>query len=247
VVVSRWRREHRLEIKYAAIVGVGFGLLAALIVTNALSGLSGAVDNVVLDALGWGFAGMFLVALVANLSLAIQIPYTLPILAAAIQGRTFPYLMGLGIAAGLGSAIGGLASLAIAERLFAYVPDLSQSRLYRWVDRNAQTRPNGIRLAAFAVAATPLPDDTVIVPLAMIHYGWRRIALPYVTGKLVHNVVVAALFFEFTHWFAKGIDKNIRADASIALVLAFIALACYQTEKMLATHGTRTGDQTQAT
>jgi len=81
----------------------------------------------------------------------------------------------------------------------------------------------------------------------MIHYGWRRIALPYAIGKVLHNVVVAALFFEFTHWFATGIDKNVRADASVALVLVFIALACYQTEKMLTTRATPPGGQAPAT
>ena len=233
--VRVWRSgsSHRLEVKYVLISLVILGIVGVLIVTDALSGLSGVVDDLVLEALGWGFVGMFLVALVANLSLAIQIPYTLPILAAAIQGRSFAYVLGLGLAAGLGSALGGLASMLIAQRLFTFAPSLSESRIYQWVERNARARPAATGGAAFVVAATPLPDDSVIVPLAMIGYGCRRIAAPYAAGKVLHNLAVAALFFEFSRWFAAGMDKTVRTDASIVLVVVFILLACYQAEKTL--------------
>ena len=81
---------------------------------------------------------------------------------------------------------------------------------------------------------TILPDDTAIIPLAMIGYSWSKIATPLLTGKLVHNLAMALIFFEFTKVFAGTISKGVKTDLSLGLMLLFVLLTCYQAEKVRA-------------
>ena len=227
---GRWR----LEVKYLLLTALVLGALVVLVRADAFSGINGAVDQAMDQGAKFGFVGIFLIALVANLSLVIQIPYTLPVLAAAIQGDSLAHMLELGLAAGIGSGIGALISYVVADKLLDRVPDLAGSRLYQWVDRNAEARPRHTWWAIFAVASTVLPDDTVIIPLAMINYSWKKVATPLLTGKLVHNVVLALVFFEFTNVFAGTISKGVKTDLSVGLMLVFVLLTCYQAEKVRA-------------
>ena len=220
--------------KYLVIAAIVLGLLVLLVRADAFSGINDAVDSAIDQGAKFGFVGIFLIALVANLSLIVQIPYTLPLLAAAVQGDSLSHMMELGLAAGIGSGIGALVSYVVADKLLARVPDLADSRLYQWVSRNAETRPRHTSAAVFVVAATILPDDTAIIPLAMIGYSWRRIATPLLTGKLVHNATVAFAFYYFTQVFAGTISKGVKTDLSLGLMLLFVLLTCYQAEKVRA-------------
>jgi membrane protein YqaA with SNARE-associated domain len=239
-LLTNWRR-YRIEVKYVVLTMLLLGVLVILVRADAFSGINGAVDDAIDQGARFGFVGIFLIALVANLSLVIQIPYTLPVLAAAVQGDSLPHMLELGLAAGIGSAIGALVSYVVADKLLDRVPDLADSRLYQWVDRNAASRPRRTWLAIFAVTATPLPDDTVIIPLAMVNYSWRKVAAPLFAGKMLHNLVVAFVFFEFTQAFAGSISKGVKTDLSIGLMLVFVLLTCYQAEKVRAANRSGVG------
>ena len=228
-----WER-YRLEVKYVALSVVTLGLLVVLVRLDVFSGINGAVDHAMDQGARFGFVGIFLIALVANLSLLVQIPYTLPVLAAAVQGDSLAHMLELGLAAGIGSAIGALISYIVADKLLDRVPDLAGSRLYQWVNRNAEARPRSTWWAVFTVTATPLPDDTVIIPLAMIDYSWKKIAPPMFIGKVLHNIAMALVFFEFTRVFAGTIDKGVKTDLSLGLMVLFVLLTCYQAEKVRA-------------
>jgi membrane protein DedA with SNARE-associated domain len=82
---------------------------------------------------------------------------------------------------------------------------------------------------------TPLPDDSVIIPLAMTRYGLRRFAPPLFAGKIAHNVMVALLFYQFTAWSAASTPTHVRADLVLGLVLGFVLVILYQAEKSRAT------------
>jgi membrane protein YqaA with SNARE-associated domain len=243
-LLNAWQR-YRIEIKYVVLTILLLGLLVVLVRADAFSGINGAVDDAIDQGARFGFVGIFVIALVANLSLVIQIPYTLPVLAAAVQGDGLPHILELGLAAGIGSAIGALVSYVVADKILDRVPDLADSRLYQWVERNSARRPRRTSLAIFAVTATPLPDDTVIIPLAMVSYSWRKVAAPLFAGKLLHNVVIAFIFYEFTQAFAGSISKGVKTDLSIGLMLVFVLLTCYQAEKVRAAN--RSGAATPAT
>ncbi len=100
--------------------------------------------------------------------------------------------MTLGLASGLGAGIGAVASYKVADALVGKSPRLPDGRLFRWIGRNVDDRPRATAFAIFLVGVSPLPDGAVVVPLAVVHYGMRRLAVPLFLGKLAHNLLLRA-------------------------------------------------------
>jgi hypothetical protein len=174
------RRAHRLslELKYAAIAVT---IVLAFLVLHAAGAFNGVNDTVTegVDRVAtFGLIGIFVIALVANLSILVQIPYTLPLLSAALGGASLQSMLGLGLASGLGAGIGAVASYKVADALVTKSPRLPEGRWFRWIAHNVDDRPRATACAIFLVGLSPLPDGAVVVPLAVVHYGMRRLAVP---------------------------------------------------------------------
>jgi membrane protein YqaA with SNARE-associated domain len=74
-------------------------------------------------------------------------------------------------------------------------------------------------IALFVVAATPIPDEPVIVPLGLIRYNPGKLFVAYFLGKLVVGVA-GAYFGVFTHHvLGYMMDENILIALSIALTV----------------------------
>lgn len=74
-------------------------------------------------------------------------------------------------------------------------------------------------LALFVVAATPLPDEPVIIPLGLIRYNPGKLFLAYFSGKLLIGVIGAYLGV-FTHEvFVSMIDENALMVVSIVVTV----------------------------
>ncbi len=130
-----WIRRHRIEIKYLLIGAVVMGTLVALDRSQVLGNLDHVVTDILDATKGLGAVGMFLVALVSNCAIFVQIPYTLPLLSAAISGSSLGNLLILGAAAGIGAGFGEIIKYHVADRVLAKRPDLGRSGLYQWVLR----------------------------------------------------------------------------------------------------------------
>ena len=219
-----------LRARYVAI-GLAFATsLVLLQETHVMTALSGAVDSFLDLAARFGAPGMFVAGLLGNASILVQVPYTLPLLSVAIDGASLPHLVVLGVACGVGAGVGEIISYVIADAILARTPGLPESRVYRWIERNTERHPVLTKLAIFVWAVTPLPDDTVIVPLAMVNYGVRRIALPLFTGKVVHNIAIASIFY----FVAKGTpptSPQTKTDLALLVIVAFVLLVLYQVDR----------------
>lgn len=222
---------YRIEIKYMLLIVFFLGSLVALDRLDAFEGLDGVVN----DFMDWmtklGFIGMFIVAVIGNSSLLIQVPYTVPLLSAALNGASLPTMLFLGLGAGIGAGFGEVISYGIADRILAQNPDLSKSRLYRWVNRQVLEHPRMIPVIVFIWGATVIPDDTVIIPLAMVKYGIRRIAPPLFISKIIHNFIVSFLFYEATGFWARRISSEVKTDLALGILMVFILVIFYQIEK----------------
>src|SRR3954453_614890 len=158
------RRERRvsIELKYAVIAILLVIVFVALHAADAFSG----VNNTVKSGVDWlarlGSIGVFLLALIANASIIIQIPYTLPLLSAALGGASFVSMMLLGVASGLGAGIGALAGYKVADTLGGHSATPPDGRVFRWLARNIDRRPRVTKFAIFGIASSPLPDTTVV-------------------------------------------------------------------------------------
>lgn len=230
---QKTRRERRLsiELKYAVFAVVLLALFVVLHAAGAFSGVNETVNEGIDWLAGLGSVGLFFIALVANLSILVQIPYTLPLLSAALGGASLPSMLLLGLASGLGAGIGAVLSYKVADALVAHTPGLPQGRLFRWVDRNVDERPRATAFVIFLVGLSPLPDGTVVVPLAVVHYGMRRLAVPLFLGKLAHNLVLALLFYGFASWSAQHVSKKASTDLALVVAVLFMLLVAYHAEK----------------
>jgi membrane protein YqaA with SNARE-associated domain len=218
-----------LRTRYA-VAGVGIAAALALLQeTHALSVVNDAVEHFLDLAARFGAPGMFVAGLVGNASVLVQVPYTLPLLSVALEGATLGHLLVLGLACGIGAGVGEIISYLIADAILARTPELPESRVYRWIERNTDHHPVLTKLAIFVWAVTPLPDDTVIVPLAMVSYGVRRIALPLFTGKVVHNLVIAYVFYRFA--VDPPVSPQVKTDLALVVIVAFVLVVLYQVER----------------
>jgi hypothetical protein len=228
---ARRARRLSLELKYATIA-VGIVLLFIILhASGAFSGVNDTVTDGVNRLAGLGIVGIFLIALVANLSILVQIPYTLPLLSAALGGASLQNLMGLGIASGLGAGIGAVASYKVADALVARTPHLPEGRTFRWIARNVDDRPRATAFAIFLVGLSPLPDGAVVVPLAVVHYGMRRLAVPLFLGKFFHNVLLALVFYAFASWSSQHVSQKASTELAVLVAVLFMVLVGYHAEK----------------
>jgi hypothetical protein len=224
-----WMRSHRVEVKYALIALVLGGGAVWLERSGVLGDWAAALDPVIERLASLGLAGAFLLGLLGNSSLLLQVPYTIPLLSAALAGASLPYLVGLGVAAGLGATLGELVSYTIAD-LILRRQDLAPSRLFRWVQRTVATHPRAIPVLVFGFAVTMLPDDAVLIPLAMIGYGAGRLLLPLLLGKLGYCVGSAVLFFFIGERAAQQVSASATADLALVVIVGFVVLVLYQAE-----------------
>ncbi|HEX5588460.1 MAG TPA: hypothetical protein VFZ17_14195, partial [Acidimicrobiia bacterium] len=191
--------QHRLsvELKYALITVLVIALFVVLQLSNALSGVNETVTDGVDRLARLGSIGVFVIALIANVSIIIQIPYTLPLLSAALGGADLVSMLLLGLASGLGAGIGAVLAYKVADTLVVRSHAEPDGRVFRWIARNVDVKPRLTSFVIFLVALSPLPDGTIVMPLAMVHFGLRRLAVPLFLGKLLHNLLLAVVFWAF--------------------------------------------------
>ena len=228
---TRRAKRLSLELKYAAIAVSIVGLFVLLHALGAFSGVNDTVTDGVDRLAGLGSIGIFLIALIANLSILVQIPYTLPLLSAALGGASLQSVMTLGLASGLGAGIGAVASYKVADALVGKNPRMPEGRLFRWIGRNVDDRPRATSMAIFLVGVSPLPDGAVVVPLAVIHYGMRRLAVPLFLGKVAHNLLLALLFYAFASWSAEHVSQKASTELAVLVAVLFMVLVGYHAEK----------------
>ncbi|MCI0711728.1 MAG: hypothetical protein L0154_16345 [Chloroflexi bacterium] len=223
---------YRLEIKYGLITTTLLVGLLWLANNHVLDGLQGSVTSFMDSMAGLGVFGVFIVALIANGSLLIQVPYTLPMLSVALYSDNLLELLVLGTATGVGAGLGEIVSYAIAYNIAAQIHELSKSALFRWIRRTIHEHPHTIPVMVFVAALIPIPDDLVIMPLAMISYPVRKLMLPMFSGKVIHNVAVSFVFHYATDTVQGQVSGDVDVDLSLGILIVFVMIMLYQIEKV---------------
>ncbi len=224
-------RRISVELKYALISIVVIAVFVVLSLTHAMSGVNDTVNEGVDRLARLGSIGVFAIALIANASIIIQIPYTLPLLSAALGGADLTSMLILGVASGLGAGIGAVLAYKVAETVVTKSGAEPDGRVFRWIARNVDTRPRLTAFVIFLVALSPLPDGTIVIPLAMVRYGLRRLWIPLSLGKFVHNVLLAFVFWAFASWAQHHVSAQATTDLALAVALVFMVLVAYNAEK----------------
>jgi membrane protein YqaA with SNARE-associated domain len=224
-------RIYRIELKYVLLTLIVLGIGGALNTFGAFRGVEGRVNDLMDRLVGWGYAGLFVIGLLSNITLIFMVPYALPLLTLSVYADSILEVIGLGIAAGIGAGIGEVTSYAVAHALVTHVNDLEKSAMFRWTRRTIDEHPRLIPLLVWLVSGTPVPDALVIVPLAMIQYPWRKMVLPMISGKIFQNVVMALLYRSAADFVQTLVSDDIHFDMTASLAVLFIMLIAYQIEK----------------
>jgi hypothetical protein len=87
-----------------------------------------------------------------------------------------------------------------------------------------------VPLLVFIGSATVLPDDLIVLPLAMINYPVRKLMVPMITGKFIHQMTFGLLAYYGVEFIGAG-RQRIQIDVTLVIVIAFILYIAYQVEK----------------
>ncbi len=170
----------------------------------------------------WGYLGALIVSILGNFIPFIPIPYLAVIFLIASNVPELDPLL-LGIVSGVGGGIGKLVTYYISRGASTLMKPEQLKRL--WALR--ELIGNYGAVAVFIFAATPSPDDVIIILLGILGYDVKKFLLSCTAGKIVISVLTAysgRLFSEFMKYYL-GLEQGIISTVlSIILLIVLIVL-----------------------
>ena len=169
----------------------------------------------------------------ANASIIIQIPYTLPLLSAALGGAGFvehddPRRR---VRARRGDRRARRVQGGRHGRR-AGTPRRPTGASSAGSPGTSISRPRLTTFAIFGIAASPLPDTTVVMPLALVRYGLRRAALPALPRQVrPQRAARAALLRVRVVVGRTTCREQASTDLALAVAVVFMLLVVYSAEK----------------
>ena len=169
----------------------------------------------------YGYIGAFLASVLGNATIILPAPYSLFVF--ILGGILDPLL--LGAISGLGAAIGELTGYALGAAWRKAVKEEKKREL----ERAKRLLENPGFIIVFAMAATPLPDDVVSIPLGLIGYPLRKAFLAFLAGKTLLCLILAysgRLLINIT-WLmgeVSGIWGMVGTAIAIAILMALAIL-----------------------
>lgn len=219
-------QQRRLEIKYLIVTVIVLVATVLLTHTSAVANLEAALTGLFRGAITFGMVGVFVAAVLANAAFFIHVPYTAMMLVVAATMADFMDRAWLGLAAGLGAGVGEILSYLLVGRIAHSLTDLQASRFVQWLHGWLEQHPYRTPLAIFIGAITPLPDDLLLVPLALADYPVRRLIVPLFLGKIMHTLALVVVI----DWLTFG-PAQVGFDFTIGVLVLAIVVALYRSEK----------------
>ena len=169
----------------------------------------------------YGYLGAFLASVLGNATIILPAPYSLFIF--ILGGILDPLL--LGAISGLGAAIGELTGYALGAAWRKAVKEEKKREL----ERAKKLLENPGFIIVFTMAATPLPDDVVSVPLGLMRYPLWKAFLAFLAGKTLLCLILAysgKLLIDITWlvWGASGLWGMVGTALAIAIITALAIL-----------------------
>ena len=151
----------------------------------------GVVYRLLLDfSLLLGYPGAFLISVIGNATILVPFPYVgvAFILGGLRDGIVFvfdPWL--IGIVSGIGAMIGEMTGYFIGYGGGTLIDNEKTSAFKKYVDAHPRATP----FVIWFLAATPIPDDVLVVPLGAARYSWWKVALAQLLGKTTFLMSIA--------------------------------------------------------
>ncbi|MHA1629436.1 MAG: VTT domain-containing protein [Candidatus Heimdallarchaeota archaeon] len=149
------------------------------------------------------YFGVFLISIFGNFTVIFPIPYTLALITVAVRPTIDALdIFILGLFAGAGAALGETSAWLLGKASKNVMEDSMEKQVARaksWIDRGLAP------LIIFIFAATPLPDDAILLFIGLLGYALWKTLIWCLLGKIVLTAVTGyvAKYFAFTTFGSK--------------------------------------------
>ena len=149
--------------------------------------------NFFLDAsLVLGYPGALIISFLGNATILFPFPYIgVPFILGGITDEVTsafvfdPWIIGL--VAGFGAMLGEMTGYFIGYGGGQLIDQEQRNGFKEFIESHPRATP----LVIWFLAATPIPDDILILPLGAAKYSWWRVAIPQFIGKTMFIMVIA--------------------------------------------------------
>ncbi len=224
-------RSWRLEIKYSLVTVALLVGLYSLSHNGTLASVQERIITLIDAAAGYGLVGLFVGALLANLAVMISVPYTAIVVAVALASHNLVDMLIICVVTGLGSGLGKIITYALARNIAAGQQNLEYSPLLVHIRTYVEERPRSAPILIFLAAFTVLPDDWVMVPLALVQYPVGKTVMPMITGKVLHGL--SLIFIVLLAVDPEDMAARSKADLTLAVLIVSLVVMLYQIEHNL--------------
>lgn len=219
-----------LEIKYILIGIVLLSVQYYLSHNGALQHIQERTIALIDTAAGYGLLGVFVGAVLANLAILISVPYTAITVTVALATGDPVSLVVICVVTGLGAGVGKVISYTLAHNLAAqHEAQLAASPLLVHLQDFLAAHPRTAPLLVFLAAFTILPDDWVMVPLALIRYPVSKTVVPMLVGKVLHGLSLIVLILLAVE--PEEMTASSRADLTLSILIISLLVVLYQIEQ----------------
>ncbi len=134
----------------------------------------------------YGYVGAFIISIFGNLTIIFPVPYSLAIFLLGASRQVDPLVLGL--VSGLGAQIGEISAYLLGRGISKI--ELEKKYGDRFKKINQMIEDYGF-WAIVLFAATPLPDDLVLVPAGIIGYDLKKTMIAGLIGKIILTTFLA--------------------------------------------------------
>jgi len=190
VVVFRMRTSDKLLILSVSTVVLYWVII--IIIPDAVSPVTNVYDWL-LDVTSYaGYQGSLLISFLGNATILFPFPYVgVPFILGGLRnGLTNEFLFDpwlLGLVSGLGAMLGEMTGYVVGYGGGAMIEAEQRNSFKDFVQHYPRLTP----IVLWFLAATPIPDDVLVVPLGAAKYPWWKVAIPQLLGKSVFLLAIA--------------------------------------------------------
>ncbi|MFX1602461.1 MAG: VTT domain-containing protein [Promethearchaeota archaeon] len=181
-----------------------------------------------------GYQGTLLISFIGNATILFPFPYVgVPFILGGLRdGLTNEFLFDpwlVGFVSGFGAMLGEMTGYAVGYGGGSLIEREQRTNFRDFVQQYPRFTP----LVLWFLAATPIPDDVLVVPLGAAKYPWWKVAMPQLVGKSMFLVAIAwtgRLGLSWIGDFFGGLDptnvvaKSVEVAGFLLVILAVYAL-----------------------
>ncbi len=180
----------------------------------------------------FGYPGIFAISVLGSVVPFLPLPYLVVVV--LLSGTHDPLLLGL--AAGIGGALGKLTSYFLGRFGYLVSADTTKANLDEL--HNVIARYGALGVFLFAV--TPLPDDVYLIPMGVARLPFWRFLMADLAGKIVLSVGVAYLGKAYLSSIQFFVGDSIMVAVVAAVLTVILTLLMMRADWVMAVRIART-------